>query len=62
MHLWGDAEACPQGNTALRCRAAARRQIALTLVAPQPRRRPAFATQGDRRLTRAGRTGPAASG
>jgi uncharacterized protein YaiI (UPF0178 family) len=40
MHLWADAEACPQGITALRCRAAARRQIALMLVAPQPRRTP----------------------
>jgi uncharacterized protein len=125
MHIWVDAEACPQGITDLLCRAAARRQIALTLVATQPLRappspwitalrvpagvdgadhaivqrvrtgdlavtadlplrhvlderrqrgvdtggpapfgardRPAFATQGDRRLTRAGRTGPAAS-
>jgi uncharacterized protein len=40
MHIWVDADACPQGITDLLCRAAARRQIALTLVATQPLRTP----------------------
>jgi cytochrome P450 len=42
-----------------------RRQCGVDTGGPVPfgaRDRPAFATQGDRRLTRAGRTGPAASG
>jgi uncharacterized protein YaiI (UPF0178 family) len=40
MHIWVDADACPQAVKDLLCRAAARRQIALTLVANQPLRTP----------------------
>jgi uncharacterized protein YaiI (UPF0178 family) len=40
MHIWVDANACPQVVKALLCRAAARRQIAPTLVANQPLRVP----------------------
>jgi uncharacterized protein len=40
MHIWVDADACPQVIKDLLCRAAARRQIGLTLVANQPLRTP----------------------
>jgi uncharacterized protein len=40
MHIWVDADACPTVIKDLLCRAAARRQIALTLVANQPLRTP----------------------
>jgi uncharacterized protein len=36
MHIWVDADACPKVIKDLLCRAADRRQIALTLVANQP--------------------------
>jgi uncharacterized protein YaiI (UPF0178 family) len=41
MHIWVDADACPQVIKDLLYRAAERRQIALTLVANQPLRSPA---------------------
>ena len=40
MHIWVDADACPQVIKDLLCRAADRRRIALTLVANQPLRTP----------------------
>jgi uncharacterized protein YaiI (UPF0178 family) len=40
MHIWVDADACPTVIKDLLCRAAERRQIALTLVANQPLRTP----------------------
>jgi uncharacterized protein len=40
MHIWVDADACPQAVKDLLCRAAERRQIALTLVANRPLRTP----------------------
>jgi uncharacterized protein len=40
MHIWVDADACPQVIKDLLVRTAERRQIALTLVANQPLRTP----------------------
>jgi uncharacterized protein YaiI (UPF0178 family) len=40
MHIWVDADACPQVIKGLLVRTAARRQIALTLVANRPLRVP----------------------